>query len=145
MALIKRSVGAVTAATPQVLGIVGLGAKFGVLKCIRARNFADATKLAAGTDAALRLKIVDNHGTVAYLDAADRDYKTAEVVLYPVQDDTATGLTPLVVDATGAAAAAGQSADIVLESPVTVSAVNGGTATDFVYVELLVDVQRIEK
>jgi uncharacterized cupin superfamily protein len=44
------------------------------------------------------------------------------------------------VDATGAAATAGAGHAIVAQGPVTVAILNGGTATDYVVVELLVEV-----
>lgn len=143
MTIKKRTCAGLTTATPVTIsatGGLGLGAKFGKLVAIRARNWASSAKAGAGTDTAIRLKIVDNNSTVVYLDAADRDYATAQVVLNPTQDDTSTGLGVTPVDATGAAATAGAGAPIVMESPVVVSVVNGGTVTDYVEVELLVEV-----
>jgi len=119
---------------------LNLGAKFATLKQIRARNWASAAKAGAGTDTAVKIKVTDNNSDVVYLDASDRDYATAEVTLLPSQDDTATGLGVIPVDATGAAATAGAGAPIVLESPVVVSILNGGTATDFMTVDLIVEV-----
>lgn len=117
---------------------LGLGSKFAELLEIRARNWASAAKAAAGTDVLQRIRITDNNADVKYLDAADRDYATAEVTLAPVLDDTATGLGVLGVDATGAVRAAGSGGKIILESPVLVAVVNGGTATDFFTCDLIV-------
>lgn len=119
---------------------LNLGAKYAKLLTIRARNWASAAKAGAGTDDAVRIKITDNNSDVVYLDAADRDYKTAEVTTNPTQDDTSTGLGVVPTDATGAAATAGAGAPIIMESPVVVSVVNGGTATDFMTVDLIVEV-----
>lgn len=140
MAIKKRTVRALVSANPVNLGTVGLGAKYAKLLAIRARNFADSTMAGAGTDTAVRIKITDNNGDVVYLDAADRDYATAEVTLWPSADDTTTGLGVAPVDATGAAATAGAGAPIIMESPVVVAIVNGATATDYMEVNLLVEV-----
>lgn len=128
-----------TAATPQVIGVKSLGTKYARLLEIRVRNWASSAKAGAGTDTAIKVKLTDGNAVVKYLDAADRDYATAAVVLIPSQDDTATGLGVVPVDATGAAASAGAGAPIVLQSPVTVTIVNGGTATDFVTVDMIVE------
>jgi hypothetical protein len=119
---------------------LSLGAKYAKLVAIRARNWASSAKAGAGTDTAQKLRITDANGDVVYLDAADRDYATAEVTLNPTQDDTATGLGVTPVDATGAAATAGAGAPIILEGPVLVAVVNGGTATDFFTCDLFVEV-----
>lgn len=140
MAIKKRTAAGLTAAAPQALPEVGLGAKYAKLLAIRARNYSSAAKSGAGTDTAIKLKIEDNNGDIVYLDAADRDYATAEITLNVSQDDTATGLNVTPVDATGAAATAGAGAPIIMESPVTVSVLNGGTVTDYVEVQLLVEV-----
>jgi hypothetical protein len=118
---------------------VNLGAKYAKLLAIRARSWASAAKAGAGTDNAVKIEITDYNGNIVYLDASDRDYKTAEVVLLPTQDDTAAGAA-LPVDATGATATAGAGGPIVLESPVRVAILNGGTATDFMTVDLIVEV-----
>jgi len=102
-------------------------------------NWASIAKAGAGTDTAVKIKLTDGNSDVVYLDAADRDYATAEVTLNPTQDDTATGLGVTPVDATGAAATAGAGAPIVLQSPVLVQVLNGGTATDFMTVDLIVE------
>ena len=149
MTILKRHVEGLTSASPVAIGTVGLGsnqvgsfagAKYGKLVGIIARNYASSAKSGAGTDTAGRIKITDAASKVVYLDAADRDYATAEVFLLPSQDDTATGLDVTPVDATGAAATAGAGAPIIMKSPVTVTAVNFGTATDYLSVDLLVEV-----
>lgn len=140
MTIKERHVYGLTSATPVAIGTIGLGASFGKLLGIRARNYASSAKAGAGTDTALRLKIVDNNSNVVYLDAADRDYATAEVILAIGQDDTATGLGTTAVDGTGAAATAGASVPIVMKSPIVVSAVNGGTVTDYLDIFVRVEV-----
>lgn len=135
----KRRVQGLTTATPVNLGTIGLGSKYAKLLEIRCRNWASAAKAGGGTDTAIKLKITDNNADVVYLDASDRDYAAAEVTLLVTQDDTATGLGVTPVDATGAAATAGAGGPVIMESPVTVAVVNGGTTTDFVTVDLIVE------
>lgn len=140
----KRRVEALVSADPVDLGTIGLGAKYGRLVGIRARNWASSAKAAAGTDAGVRIRVTDNNSDVVFLDAADRDYKTAEVTLQVGgPDDTTTGLGVTGVDPTGAAIAAsegGAGNGVLMESPVTVRVVNGTTATDYMTVDLLVEV-----
>lgn len=119
---------------------LGLGAKYARLHEIRARNWASSAKAGAGADTAQRIRITDNNGDIVFLDAADRDYATAEVTLVPVLDDTVTGLGLLGTDATGAVRAAGEASGIILEGPVLVAVVNGATATDFFTCDLIVEV-----
>lgn len=143
MAIKKRRVEGLISASPTTTlsgATLGLGAKYGKLLGIRARNWASSAKAGAGTDTAIRIKVTDNNGDVVYLDAADRDYATAEVTLVVGADDTTTGLGITPVDSTGAAASAGAGLPVVMESPVTVGVVNGGTATDFLTVDLIVEV-----
>lgn len=139
MTIKKRTVAFLTTDADQG-STVGLGAKYGRLLAIRARNWASSAKAGAGTDSAIKIRITDNNGDIVYLDASDRDYKTAQVTLYPSADDTASGVDTLAVDQTGATATAGAGAPVIMESPVTVEAVNGGTTTDYFEVELLVEV-----
>lgn len=134
------SVAAVTTAATTVLGTISLGAPYGIIKGFTARNWADSTKAAAGTDAAEKVKLTDAAGLVVYLDAADRDYKTAAVNIAFAQDDTSTGLSVTSVDATGAAATAGAGNEQVVQSPITVEVQNAGTATDYLEVSLYVEV-----
>jgi hypothetical protein len=142
MTIKKRTTAGLLTSATTTLPTLGLGAKFGRLVAIRARNYASSAKLAAGADVLVKLKITDNNSDVVFLDAADKDYATAELTLYPIVDDTVTGLGIAAVDATGAAAAAGESAGvgIVLESPVTVQVLNGATVTDYFECQLIVDV-----
>lgn len=125
---------------PNPISFGGGNHKYGKILGFRARNWASSAKAGAGADNAVKVKITDNNGDVVYLDASDRDYATAEVTLSISQDDTATGLGVTPVDATGAAATAGAGAPIWAESPVVVSILNGGTATDFMTVDLIVEV-----
>jgi hypothetical protein len=96
-----------------------------------------------GTDTAVKLKITDADSRVLYLDAADHDYKTAALVRSIVADDTLTGITPQVVDMTGAAMGAAQNAGkggtAVARSPVTCEISNGGTAGDIVTLDLYIE------
>jgi len=142
MTIKKRRVEGLLADTDEPLSPnpLNLGAKYAKLLTIRARNWASAAKAGAGTDQAVKIRITDNNSDIVYLDASDRDYATAEVTINPTLDDTATGLNVIPTDATGAAATAGAGAPIVLESPVIVAVVNGGTATDFMTVDLIVEV-----
>jgi hypothetical protein len=140
MAILKRTAAGLTTSSSLPATVVGLGAKYATLRTIRCRNWASSAKAGAGTDTAIKIKITDNNSDIVYLDAADRDYATAEVTINPTLDDTATGLNVVPTDATGAAATAGAGAPIIMESPVTVTILNGGTTTDYVQVDLLVEV-----
>lgn len=139
MAFIRRRLAGLTAAAPQDLGTVDPGTDYSVLKAIIARNWASIAKAGAGTDVAQRISLTDANDII-YLDAADRDYATAEVTLYPTMDDTATGLGTLAVDATGAAATAGAGNDILVKGTVNVDIINGGTATDYFEIDLIFEV-----
>lgn len=142
------AVAALTAATPQAVGSVSLGAPYGRVLGFVAANWASSAKAAEGTDAALSVKLVDADSRVIYLDAADFDYgatsgatpSTNGSTRFIGADDTVTGLSDLYVDATGATATAGSGNGIVAKSPVAVSVVNGGTATDYFEVSLFVEV-----
>ena|SRR5438128_2477436 len=140
MTIRKRHCEALTATPTAQIGSLGLGVPFGKLLGIRARLWASAAKTSAGADPAVRLKVTDGNSKVIYLDAADRDYATAEVDLNISQDDTATGLGITPVDATGALATAGAGAPVWGQGPFVVSVVNAGTATDFMAVDLIVEV-----
>lgn len=142
MTIKRRRVEGLVSANPTTtqFASLGLGAKYVKLVEIRARNWASSAKAGAGTDTAVKIKITDANSDVVYLDAADRDYATAEVTLLPTADDTATGLGITAVDATGAAATAGAGGPIMVQSPVQVVIVNGTTATDFMTVDLFVEV-----
>ena len=132
------AIAAVTSAATTVLGTINLGASYGVVKGFVARNWASSAKAAAGVDALEKVKLTDANGLVFYLDAADRDYKTAQVTVAIAGDDTATGLGYIPVDATGAASGAG--IEVVVKSPVTVEVQDAGTATDYFELALLVAV-----
>lgn len=133
-------VAAVTTAATTVLGSISLGAPYGKVHGFTAQNWASSAKAAAGTDALEKVKLTDANGVVFYLDAADRDYKTAKVNIAFAQDDTSSGLSVTSVDATGAAATAGAGNEWVCASPVTVEVQDAGTATDYFEVYLLVEV-----
>ncbi len=146
MAFLARKKGAVTAAATTVIGTISLGqgARWGRVWKIIARNWASSAKAGAGTDTAQKIQLKDGDGKIFYLDAADRDYATAEVRLNFNRDTTATGLTDgTFVDATGAAwavAAEQTTLPFPVKSPIEVSVLNAGTATDFFEVTLVVEV-----
>lgn len=141
MAFKRRRTEGLTSAAPVELPKVGLGAPYGRVFGIVARNWASSAKAAAGVDVLGRIELKDDNGDIFYLDAADRDYATAEVTLAIALDDTLTGLNVIAVDSTGAAAAAGEPvANPVVRSPITVTARNFATTTDFLTVDLLVEV-----
>jgi hypothetical protein len=145
----RRRVEGLTTSASFTLGTVGGGPGTGgyaTLRGISARNWASSAKAAAGTDAAGKLEVDDADGYVIFLDAADRDYKTAQVRLNTVTDDTRTGLEAITtfVDMTGApltfAANAFLPQPMVFKLPFTVKAINFGTVTDFLTVDLLLEV-----
>jgi hypothetical protein len=142
MAFLKRGpAAAVTTASTTVIGTIDLGAPFGIVRGFQARNWASSAKAAAGTDALEKVKLTDANGVVIFLDAADRDYKTAAVQLFFDADDTLTGLGITSTDATGAARAAGEGAvQAVVQSPITVEIQDAGTATDYFELFLYVEV-----
>lgn len=131
---------AVTTAATTVLGTIALGAAYGRVHGFVARNWASSAKAGAGTDALEKVKLTDADGIVVFLDAADRDYKTAAVNVAFAQDDTSTGLSVTSTDATGAAATAGAGNQWVAKSPITVEVQNAGTATDYFELSLLVEI-----
>lgn len=135
---------ALTAASPQTLGTINLGAGYARVLGFQARNWASSAKASAGTDAAITVKLVDANGQIGYLDAADRDYKSQNTFVWFAPDDTVTGLTGTVfADNTGAATGA-TSGNVtqLFASPVTVSVLNGGTATDYFELYLFVEYDR---
>lgn len=141
MAYRKRGPAAgLVADTDHDIGTIYLGAAYARVVGFQARNYASSAKAAAGTDVLAKVKLTDADGIVFYLDAADRDYATALKNYYIEQDDTITGLGVVVVDSTGAAVAAGQQVEhFVVKSPVTVTVLNGATATDYFEAYLFVD------
>lgn len=144
------AVAALTAATPQAVGSVSLGAPYARVIGFQAANWASSAKAAEGTDAAQRVKLVDAEDRVIFLDAADVDYgatsgptpSTGGTYVFFGQDDTTAGLTDRAKDATGTALAAdaGPIRGAVAKSPVAVSVINGGTVTDYFEVSLYVEV-----
>jgi hypothetical protein len=134
------AVGAVTASATTTVGTIALGASYGRVCGAQVRNWASSAKAAAGTDALQELKLTDANGVIFYLDAADRDYKTATVQLNFAGDLTATGLGTTTVDSTGAAVEAAGGSNPIVQSPITVTVLNAGTATDYFEVYLYVEV-----
>jgi len=93
--------------------------------------------LLTGTDTAVRLRLTDADSRIFYLDAADKDYKTAAVYTPMATDNVVTGLGPVSYDLTGVAAAIAQTGPMpVVKSPIEVAVVNGGTAGDVIALEL---------
>lgn len=127
----RRSFTIAAAAGASTTVGVGLGAPFGKVTGFRITRTGDA---------AVRLQIADADGRIVFLDAADVDYTTVkDRSINP--DDTVTGLTAnLPVDATGAALAAAERAEVgVCKSPLTLTFTNGtagDTCTGSLYVEV---------
>lgn len=93
--------------------------------------------LLTGTDTAVRVRITDADSRIVYLDAADKDYKTAAIHRLIGWDNTTTGLTTVPTDATGAAATAEYSVfSPIVRNPLEIAVVNGGTAGDVIVVDL---------
>jgi hypothetical protein len=131
------------------VGSVSLGAPYARILGFQAANWASSAKAAEGTDTAQRVQIVDADNNIVYLDAADADYGATSGATPSVNgryiaitgDETATGLTWLNLDRTGAALSSQGGQDgVIAKSPVVVSVVNGGTATDYFEASLYVEV-----
>jgi hypothetical protein len=90
--------------------------------------------LLTGTDALVQLRLTDADSRVCYLDAADKDYKTATIYTTPLAtDDVTTGTGPKLYDSVGVLAAATQLGPMpVMKSPIAVSIINGTTAGDVI-------------
>jgi hypothetical protein len=87
--------------------------------------------LLTGTDTAVKLRITDADSRIVYLDAADKDYKTAAVISQLATDDVVTGVAGLSADSTGVLSAVAQiNSTSVIKNPIKVAIVNGGTAGD---------------
>lgn len=143
MAFKKRRIEGLTTSTTTTLGTVGLGASYGVVHGLIARNYASSAKAAAGSDVLTKIRLTDADGYIFFLDAADRDYATAAVSLSFVRDDTITGLTgKSVVDGTGASQVTANvvAPNPIVKSPITVAVLNGATTTDYFSIDLLVEV-----
>lgn len=143
MAFKKRHAEKLLAADPTTVGTIGLGASYGRVFGIVARNFASSAKASAGADTAVKVKLTDANSDVFFLDASDRDYAGAEVTLMLGYDDVNTGGGILPVTGTGAAWVAGEGQALgppVVKSPVTVAVLGGTTATDYFSIDLLVEV-----
>lgn len=143
MAIKKRgpAVGLTAGGSADALSTVSLGAAYGRVLGFTAQNWASSAKAGAGTSSTTKVKLTEAEGRVVYLDASDRDYKTAKVSIFFQQDETATGLSDLKLDATGAALSSqGTSVGAICASPVTVTILNGEAATDYFEVYLFVEV-----
>jgi hypothetical protein len=157
MTINKRVIEGLTSAAPKVIGAVGLGpaypgfagAKYGRVLGMEVRNFASIAKAAAGADILGTIELKDADGFIFYLDAADRDYAAAVVRLRFYRDDTVTGITgaPTPVDQTGAAFSGDPGAANVIgqllrvvKGPITVTARNFATVTDYLSVTLITEV-----
>jgi hypothetical protein len=143
MAFLKRHKEGLIAADPTVLGTVGLGARYGKVKRISARNWASSAKAAAGTDALEKIELKDADGIIFFLDVADRDYKTARVDLSLAYDDLNTGLGFTQVTGIGSlwVATEGQAIEPpIVKGPITITIRNGTTATDWFEIDLFVEI-----
>jgi hypothetical protein len=96
--------------------------------------------LSVGTSTTTRLSIIDADSKIVYLDAADKDYDTAELDKIIIIDPTVTGLTGVVPrNNTGAAiqAGIGRIEPPLVRSPLTVTATsqdgNDEVVTAWVY------------
>jgi hypothetical protein len=149
MAIRKTAaVAALTATATQLLGTVSLGAPYALVLGFQAANWASAAKAAEGVDTLLEVKLVDADGLIVFLDAADFDYGATSGVAPSTNgsyklicpDETA-GATWTPVDDSGAAMSSqGSSIGVPAKSPITVTVLNGGTATDYFEVSLYVAV-----
>jgi hypothetical protein len=133
---------AVTSASTTVIGTIALGAGYGVVLGVFARNWASSAKAANGTSSTQKLKLTDAALRVFYLDAADRDYRAGVYLMLVGQDEVNTGLTPVPVDSTGGAPVAGDGASgvFVAQSPISVEVQNAEVSTDYFEAYLLVGV-----
>lgn len=94
--------------------------------------------LLTGTDTAVKVRITDADSRIVYLDAADKDYKTAAIQRVFHQNDDATGLSVTSFDSTGAAAIAEFSAPSpIVRNPLEIAVVNGGTAGDVIDIQVV--------
>lgn len=131
----KRLVTLTRTATGNVLGTVGLGGAT-YFKCNGFR-----VQDTGPTNSILELKDAD--GIIFYLDAATKDYHTAEITRSFIQDDTRTGLTGLTLtDSTGAALAANSSiyARPILKGPIAVRWNNATDTASVMRLEVMVEV-----
>jgi len=145
MAFRKVRFAGLTSSADVSIGTKGLSARYGIIRGFRCQSFATSAMAAVGIDKAFKIRITDANNDIVYLDALDRNYAgtvvgTDEVTINYVVDDTLTGLGVVNVDATGAAATAGSGSAQIVEGPVTVAVVNGGTATDYCVLDLMVEV-----
>ena len=89
--------------------------------------------LLTGTDTAVKLRITDADSRIIYLDAADKDYKTARIFTPLVTDDVTTGTTVVANDSVGVAVAAAQHSPMpVCRAPLEIAIINGGTGGDVI-------------
>jgi len=108
-----------TAAATISTYTVSLGSKFAQVCGFRA--------VSVGTSTTQRLSIKDADGKIVYLDAADKDYDTAELDKILLIDPTVTGLTQVVPrQNTGASFQAGVGRGVlpIVRSPLTVDLTN---------------------
>jgi len=130
----KRLVTLTRTATGNVLGTAGLGGAT-YFKCNGFRALDTGP-----TNSIIELK--DAEGTIFYLDAATKDYHTAEITRVFTQDDTRTGLGMTLTDATGAALAASTpvSSRPILKGPIAVRWNNATDTTGTLRLEIMVEV-----
>ena len=144
MPYLKRYKAGLTTADPTVLGQVGLGARYGKIKGFKAILWSSAAKTAKSADATSIIELKDADGQIFYLDSVGQAYNAATPVPRLIAyDDLNTGLGWLPVTAIGAAwvAAEGQAIEPpIVKGPITITVRGAGTATDFMEVELYVEV-----
>ena len=150
----KRRIESLTTSATTVMGTVGLGATtsgslssspYGKVHGFTAKLWATATKAGPGLDTSGIIELKDADGRIFYLDSAARDYGTAALgrTHAIVYDDLLTGLdaTFFTVTSDGVAVTAAQPvAPPVVRGPITVTARSFGTVTEFLTVDLLVEV-----
>ena len=146
MAFKKRRIEGLTTANPVSLGTVGLGAGYGVVHGFRLKLWATAAKAANGADTTGNLKLVDADGFTFYDGTATLtvDATPTQGVQVNILPDDSIPLAAVMVsrDNLGVLGVAteGASAKVVVRSPITVSAVGFATTTEFLTVDLLVEV-----
>ncbi len=126
---IWRTSGTILTTGSTVSTVLPLRVRYAQVTGFRARGL---------TDNASRVQIADADGRTVYLDAADKDYSGTGIHRGTLTlDDTATGLSVVQVDATGAAATATSAGPLpVVKGPLTVSLINAGTAGETLTIDV---------
>jgi len=142
-----RRVEQLTSADPVVFAnTVGLGAPFGVVTGFRLKLWATAAKAANGTDTTGNIKLVDRDGFTFYNGTATLtiDATPTQGIQVPILSDDSIPLAAVMAarDNLGVLGVAteGAGSKIVVRSPITVTAIGFAVATEFLTVDLLVEV-----